>query len=112
LIDFGATIEISPRKGGSAGERDQIRVNQIKTQQPQSTINETQKITNLSTPTVYQSKFSTSPLMIEGVRLNKLQLNDMLKQHLNYIEVYDVQLVRSGTFTTDVPRMLTHSIGY
>jgi hypothetical protein len=35
----------------------------------------------------------------EGVNLNKLQLNDSLKQHLNDVKVNDIQLSRSGAFT-------------
>jgi hypothetical protein len=37
--------------------------------------------------------------------LNKLQLNDIIKQHLNDIRLSDIQLSRSGIFTiyaTDV----------
>jgi hypothetical protein len=46
-----------------------------------------------------QSKFTIAPLILEGVKVNKLQLNDLLKQHLNDVKVIDIQLSRSGSFT-------------
>lgn len=46
-----------------------------------------------------QSKFNIAPLILEGVKMNKLQLNDLLKQHLNDVKVKDIQLSRSGSFT-------------
>jgi hypothetical protein len=104
---LGANIEMPPKKGGvgGTGKRDQSRDNQIKTRQPYTTNNDTQKITNLSTTSSDQSKFFISPLILEGVSLNKLRLNDVLKQHLSDIKVYDIQIARSGIFTihtTDV----------
>ncbi|CAF1222871.1 unnamed protein product [Rotaria sp. Silwood1] len=52
-----------------------------------------------------QSNFSTAPLILEGVKLNKLQLNDVIKQHLKDLRISDIQLSRAGIFTlyaTDV----------
>jgi hypothetical protein len=46
-----------------------------------------------------QSKFNIAPLILEGVKVNKLQLNDSLKQHLNDVKVNDIQLSRAGAFT-------------
>ncbi|CAF0956254.1 unnamed protein product [Didymodactylos carnosus] len=46
-----------------------------------------------------QSKFNVAPLILEGVKVNKLQLNDLLKRHLNDVKVNDIQLSRSGAFT-------------
>lgn len=46
-----------------------------------------------------QSKFSIAPLILEGVNLNKLQLNDLLKQDMSDIKLNDIQLSRSGAFT-------------
>lgn len=46
-----------------------------------------------------QSKFTIAPLILEGVKLNKLQLNDSLKQHLNDVRISDIQLSRTGIFT-------------
>ncbi|CAF2063150.1 unnamed protein product [Rotaria magnacalcarata] len=39
------------------------------------------------------------PLIIEGVKISKLQLNDLLKQHLNDVKIHDIQLSRAGSFT-------------
>ncbi|CAF3678650.1 unnamed protein product [Rotaria sp. Silwood1] len=46
-----------------------------------------------------QSKFSIAPLILEGVMLNKLQLNDILKQQLSDVKISDIQLGRTGIFT-------------
>jgi hypothetical protein len=46
-----------------------------------------------------QPKFNIAPLILEGVKVNKLQLNDLLKQHLKDVKVNDIQLSRSGSFT-------------
>jgi hypothetical protein len=46
-----------------------------------------------------QSKFQIAPLILEGVKLNKMQLNDVIKQHLKEIRISDIQLSRLGTFT-------------
>jgi len=46
-----------------------------------------------------QSNFSIAPLVLEGVKLNKMELNDLLKQHLNDVRISDIQLGRTGIFT-------------
>ncbi|CAF2690591.1 unnamed protein product [Rotaria sp. Silwood2] len=46
-----------------------------------------------------QSKFTIAPLILEGVKLNKLQLNDMIKQHISDVRMSDIQLNRAGIFT-------------
>jgi hypothetical protein len=46
-----------------------------------------------------QPKFNIAPLVLEGVKLNKLQLNDILKQHLDVVKISDIQLGRTGIFT-------------
>ncbi|CAF3055887.1 unnamed protein product, partial [Rotaria sp. Silwood2] len=38
-----------------------------------------------------QSNFSIAPLILEGVKLNKLQLNDAVKQHLKDLRISDIQ---------------------
>jgi len=51
------------------------------------------------------SKFTIAPLIVEGVKLNKLELNDIIKQHMKDIKLSNIQLSRSGMFTlyaTDV----------
>lgn len=46
-----------------------------------------------------QSKFNIAPLILEGVKLNKLQLNDVIKQHLKDLRISDIQLSKTGIFT-------------
>ncbi|CAF4684098.1 unnamed protein product [Rotaria sp. Silwood2] len=46
-----------------------------------------------------QSNFSIAPLILDGVKLNKLQLNDVIKQHLKDLRISDIQLSRTGNFT-------------
>ncbi|CAF1563774.1 unnamed protein product [Rotaria magnacalcarata] len=46
-----------------------------------------------------QSSFSIAPLILESVKLIKLQLNDILKQHLKDLRISDIQLNRTGIFT-------------
>lgn len=47
----------------------------------------------------HQSNFSISPLILEGVKISKLELNDLLKQQMPEAKVSDIQLSRTGTFT-------------
>ncbi|CAF1503255.1 unnamed protein product [Adineta steineri] len=46
-----------------------------------------------------RSKFNIAPLVLEGVKLNKLQLNDMIKQQFKDLRISDIQLSRAGIFT-------------
>ena len=46
-----------------------------------------------------QSNFSIAPLILEGVKAGKLELNDLLKHQLPEAKISDIQLNRSGTFT-------------
>lgn len=46
-----------------------------------------------------QSNFSIAPLLLEGVKMNKLQLNDIVKQSISDITLRDIQLNRAGIFT-------------
>jgi hypothetical protein len=50
---------------------------------------------------INQPKFMSSipPLLLEGVNLNKMQVSDLIKQHLKDTRVLDIQLNRSGMFT-------------
>lgn len=48
---------------------------------------------------VNQRNFSIAPLILEGVKLNKLQLNDILRQQLKDVKIANIQLARSGAFT-------------
>lgn len=46
-----------------------------------------------------QSKLVIAPLVVEGINLNKLQLNDIMKQQVGDIKLTDIQLSRAGIFT-------------
>lgn len=46
-----------------------------------------------------QSNFSIAPLILEGTKISKLELNDLLKHQLPEAKVSDIQLSRTGTFT-------------
>jgi hypothetical protein len=46
-----------------------------------------------------RAKFTIAPLVLEGAKINKLQLNDFIKAHLNEVKVQNIQLNRTGTFT-------------
>ena len=56
---------------------------------------------NPSVGKINQPKFLSSipPLLLEGVNLTKMQVSDLIKQHLKDIRVLDIQLNRSGMFT-------------
>lgn len=93
-----------PRKGGRGGvgvqKRKQNPVNENQSRQPTApNINDSQGIRNTLAAKTNQSKLTIAPLILEGVKLNKLQLNDMLKQHLNDVKLSDIQLSRAGSFT-------------
>ncbi|CAF4073624.1 unnamed protein product, partial [Rotaria sp. Silwood1] len=68
-----------PRRGGDGiNKRVQSRDNLIKTwQQQQSSTNDTQIIKNSSSSYANRSNFSIAPLILEGVKVHKLQLNDI-----------------------------------
>ena len=46
-----------------------------------------------------QPQFGIAPLILEGAKLNKLQLNDLLKIHLAEVKLNNIQLARNGNFT-------------
>ena len=91
-----------PIKAGRGGQAPRPRRNQ-------STDNGTRQPSNepiVSTPQsnrmatkANQHKFAIAPLILEGTSLNKLQLNDMIKQHMSDIKLTDIQLNRAGNFT-------------
>lgn len=47
----------------------------------------------------HQSNFSIAPLILEGIKISKLELNDLLKHQLPEAKVSDIQLSRTGIFT-------------
>lgn len=46
-----------------------------------------------------QPNFNISPLILEGVNLNKIQLNDILKQNFGDVKISNIQSSRTGAFT-------------
>lgn len=88
--------------GGGAGGR---RRNRSLDNQPRPSVTTTNKqrtghAGNSSVASkISQQNFSIAPLILEGVKLNKLELNDILKQQLNDVKIADIQLARSGAFT-------------
>ena len=91
-----------PKRGAGVGAgvgRSESRDSSIRT--PQSA-NYKNKGTQGSGPLASvkdQSKFSVAPLVVEGVALNKLQVNDLVKQKLVGVRISDIQLSRTGIFT-------------
>lgn len=101
-----------PKKGGTGGNKQgQGGINVVNSQQPPTTscgdgqtkaMNhglKTKDFPGTKVDQKIQSKFNIAPLILEGVKLNKLQLNDFLKQHLKDLRISDIQLSRSGIFT-------------
>jgi hypothetical protein len=91
--------------GGGAKKRNKSLDNQPRhpTTTPATTTTKTQRtghVGNNSMATkASQRNFSIAPLILEGVKLNKLQLNDIIKQQLDDVRISDIQLGRSGIFT-------------
>lgn len=46
-----------------------------------------------------QSGFNIAPLILEGVKLNKMELNDVIKQKFGGVTIRDIQGSRTGIFT-------------
>lgn len=46
-----------------------------------------------------QSIFSIAPLILEGVSINKMLLNDLIKQNFGDVKINNIQCSRTGTFT-------------
>lgn len=76
--------------------RSQCGDNQKKDRQSHPTF-----VTSMSNPppTANQLKFSISLLIIARVRLDQLQMNSLLKQHLVEIKIYSIQLCWRWNFT-------------
>jgi hypothetical protein len=82
--------------GGGAGAKKR---NHSQPRQQLTTNNIGNAVQNPLTEKPSQPKFNIAPIILEGVKVNKLQLNDILKQHLNDVKVNDIKLSRSGSFT-------------
>jgi hypothetical protein len=85
--------------GGGAGARKRNHSLNSQPRQQLTTNNAAHAGKNPVAAKPSQSKFTIAPLILEGVKVNKLQLNDSLKQHLNDVKVQDIQLSRAGAFT-------------
>jgi hypothetical protein len=87
------------RGGGGIGSKQRTRSVEVQSQSSSSG----QKIGHVGRNTLAgrtsQPKFNIAPLILEGVKVNKLQLNDILKQHLKDVKVNDIQLSPYGSFT-------------
>jgi hypothetical protein len=85
--------------GGGAGpkRRDLSLDNSLRRQT--TSYNGPRGIGNPLAGNLNQSKFSIAPLLLEGLKVNKLQLNDIVKQCTSDIKLNDIQLSRAGIFT-------------
>lgn len=54
---------------------------------------------NRLAPKLAQSGLSIAPLILEGVKLNKMELNDVIKQKFDGVKIRDIQGSRTGIFT-------------
>ncbi|CAF0997008.1 unnamed protein product [Rotaria sp. Silwood1] len=101
-----------PKKGGTGATRQrQNSINSINAQQGQTAVADvggtmamshnprTKASAGTKAGLEKQPNFSIAPLILEGVTLNKLQLDDIIKQHLKDLRISDIQLSRSGIFT-------------
>ena len=93
-------VQTMPPKGGQIkGKRSESANNQQRTTntQGQQGIVSPTVVTRPNRPT--QPQFGIAPLILEGAKLNKLQLNDLLKIHLAEVKLNNIQLARNGNFT-------------
>ena len=91
-----------PKRGvgaGAGGGRSESRDSSIRTPQSANYKNKGPQGNGSLAPAKDQSKFAVAPLVVEGVALNKLQVNDLLKQKLAGVRISDIQLSRTGIFT-------------
>ncbi|CAF1024651.1 unnamed protein product [Rotaria sordida] len=100
------------KKGGTGGNKQvQNHINSLNVQQGQTAVAvvrgtmamshspRTKASAGTQADLKKQSNFSITSLILEGVKLNKLQLNDIIKHHLKDLRISDIQLSRSGIFT-------------
>ncbi|CAF4729434.1 unnamed protein product [Rotaria sp. Silwood2] len=112
VFTSGDILIMPPKKGGTgANKQRQHLFNCINAQQGQTAVADvggtmtishsprTKASTGTKAGLNKQSNFSIAPLILEGVKLNKLQLNDVIKQHLKDLRISDIQLSRAGNFT-------------
>ena len=85
--------------GGGSGpkKRNQSLDNGLRRSSVAAIVPSTQKNRLAALPN--QSKFAIAPPILEGTQMNKLQLNDLVKQHMSDSKLSDIKLNRTGTFT-------------
>jgi len=92
-----------PPKTGGGGGKKRNRSLDDDPRHPTNTTTSTQRTGHVGSRSLVdkpsQRNFSIAPLIVEGTKLNKLQLNDILKAQLHGIKMADIQLARSGNFT-------------
>ncbi|CAF4128989.1 unnamed protein product, partial [Rotaria sordida] len=95
----GTSLIMPPKKGGTnLSKQGQNLVNGENVIQGQTAVADVGG-------TMTMSHGPRTKALAEGVKLNKLQLNDVIKQHLKDLRISDIQLSRAGIFTlyaTDV----------
>ena len=91
-----------PPKPGGGGSRHSRRNQSLnphtraRTTQPSIA---SQAGSNRLAPKPAQSGFSIAPLILERAKLNKMELNDIIKQKFAHVKISDIQCSRSGIFT-------------
>jgi hypothetical protein len=95
-------VGMPPKRGvgvGAGGGRSASRDSSIRTPQSANYKNKGPQGNGPLATAKDQPKFFVAPLVVEGVALNKLQVNDLLKQKLVGVRISDIQLSRTGIFT-------------
>ncbi|CAF2047844.1 unnamed protein product [Rotaria magnacalcarata] len=87
-----------PKKGGGATKKKTVNMDKNAQNPGQKLTDPGQKKIPLASKSS-QSKSPIAPLILEGVKLNKIQVSDLIKKHLKDIRVHDIQLSRTGMFT-------------
>ncbi|CAM4821881.1 unnamed protein product [Rotaria magnacalcarata] len=87
-----------PKKGGGATKKKTVNMDKNAQNPGQKLTDPGQKKIPLASKSS-QSKSPIAPLILEGVKLNKMQVSDLIKKHLKDIRVHDIQLSRTGMFT-------------
>ena len=85
--------------GGSGFKKRNLSLETNLRRQSSTVLSVSQASLKTMTAKPNQPCFSVAPLILEGAKLNKLQLNDLMKQHMGDCKVLDIQLSRNGVFT-------------
>ncbi|CAF1118005.1 unnamed protein product [Rotaria magnacalcarata] len=87
-----------PKKEGGASKKKTVNMEKNGQNPGQKLTDPGQKKTPLANNTS-QTKSPIAPLILEGAKLTKMQVTDLVKKHLKDIRVNDIQLSRTGMFT-------------